>query len=527
LETAGACPASRVPGSRQLTSFHAGLWLAGFLLLCFTYFLPRPADWEQSARLDTTLALVDHGSFAIDAYRYNTGDLANSQGHFYSNKAPGLSLAGVPAYLVFKGMTRRPVAPSAGGTRGLAQRGALLYLESIVTVAIPATLLLVLFFWFLGYFSESITNRVILTAALGLGTSIFPFARVFFSHAATTAFLFAGFVLVWLLSERNRLSASPRPRLLARPRVSSALAGFSLGCAVLLDYPAALVALLIAVYAVLSLPRSLWWCLLAGTLPGLGAILAYDLAIYGNPLVTGYHSTTTAWGTFGSAHHYHNAAGVAGFSWPPHAAALWGLSFSPYRGLFFVSPFLLLAFPGFLLAVRRAKQECILFLAISVAVFVTMSMFGGWDGGDAVGPRYLIMTLPFLAFPVIFVLDYSAVSRGRFVVYPLIGLSCAVVWMETLAGGNFPPSHVANPLFTYSLPALAHGDVRFNLTSAVLTVLHVNKLGQASLLTVVPLFVVLASWSFLCLPLSRGWTRHAISSGGSLALRVAGRGSRE
>jgi hypothetical protein len=475
--------------------------MAGFVFLCFTYFLPRPVDWEQAARLDTTIALVDHRSFAIDAYRSNTGDLAISHGHFYSNKAPGQSLVGVPIYMAFKLIARRPVAPSAGGSKALDRRGALLYLESIVTVAIPATLLLILFFWFLGYFSDSTMNRVILTAALGLGTSIFPFSRVFFSHAPTTALLFAGFALVWLLGERKP-SGLLSSRLLAHPAIASVLAGLALGSAVLLEYPAALVALLIGVYALVRLPRSLWGYVLAGAAPGIGAILAYDLAIYGNAFITGYSETTTAWGGapgLVSAAHHHTGTTIAGFTWPPRAAALWGLSFSPYRGLFFVSPFLLLAFPGYLLALRRARPECVLFLAIALAVFVTISMFGGWDGGDAIGPRYLIMTLPFLAFPVIFVLDHSTRSRGRLGIYLLVGLSCAVVWMETLAGGNFPPSHVANPLFTYSLPALAHGDVRFNLTSALLDVLHVNRLGRLSLLTVVPLFGALALWSFLCL----------------------------
>src|SRR5947209_8738561 len=45
----------------------AAIWLGGFLFLCFIWVLPH-WDWNQNARLDLTVAIVNHATFAIDRY---------------------------------------------------------------------------------------------------------------------------------------------------------------------------------------------------------------------------------------------------------------------------------------------------------------------------------------------------------------------------------------------------------------------------------------------------------------------------
>lgn len=44
------------------------------LLVCYTYFLPRWADPNQNSRLDMVVAVVEDGTFQIDAYVENTVD---------------------------------------------------------------------------------------------------------------------------------------------------------------------------------------------------------------------------------------------------------------------------------------------------------------------------------------------------------------------------------------------------------------------------------------------------------------------
>jgi hypothetical protein len=79
------------------------------LLVCYAYFFPRWAEWNQNSRMDLTLAIVDQGRFAIDDYYENTGDYAVYGDHIYTDKAPGTSFLGVPAYAAFRWLAHVPV----------------------------------------------------------------------------------------------------------------------------------------------------------------------------------------------------------------------------------------------------------------------------------------------------------------------------------------------------------------------------------------------------------------------------------
>ena len=65
-------------------------------------FLPRWADWNQNSRFDLVVALVEDHTFQIDKYVANTGDYALYDGHYYSDKAPGMALLGLPVYSAFR-----------------------------------------------------------------------------------------------------------------------------------------------------------------------------------------------------------------------------------------------------------------------------------------------------------------------------------------------------------------------------------------------------------------------------------------
>jgi hypothetical protein len=74
------------------------------------------------------------------------------------------------------------------------------------------------------------------------------------------------------------------------------------------------------------------------------------------------------------------------------------LTFHPFRGLFDCSPVLLAPLLGWPrpLQLRALRAEQVVPLAI-IAFFVLFNLsFNGWHGGWNVGPRYLILMLPFL-----------------------------------------------------------------------------------------------------------------------------------
>ena len=78
------------------------------VLLCCGWFYAQ-GGWNQNARYDMIYSFVEPGTpdflsfridhFLVDAQKtVNTGDWAFHDGHYYSNKAPGASLLGIPVY---------------------------------------------------------------------------------------------------------------------------------------------------------------------------------------------------------------------------------------------------------------------------------------------------------------------------------------------------------------------------------------------------------------------------------------------
>ena len=76
-----------------------GLALFWLLVVCYAYFIPMGPNWNADSRLYTTFAIVDHHTLTIDAYRQRLGDISFARGHYYSDKAPGLSLLAVVPYI--------------------------------------------------------------------------------------------------------------------------------------------------------------------------------------------------------------------------------------------------------------------------------------------------------------------------------------------------------------------------------------------------------------------------------------------
>jgi hypothetical protein len=82
----------------------------------------------------------------------------------------------------------------------------------------------------------------------------------------------------------------------------------------------------------------------------------------------------------------------------PAPGALWAITFSAFRGLFYGAPWLLLAAPGaYFLARGRARAEAIVAAVVFVLFLALNASLVDWHGGWACGPRHLIPAIPFLA----------------------------------------------------------------------------------------------------------------------------------
>jgi hypothetical protein len=467
-------------------------WLLfAILLTCYAYFFPRWASWSQNSRLDLVMAIVDRGTLAIDEYYQNTGDYAYYNGHYYSDKAPGLSFLAIPFYMVFKeAASTSPVAwlmdkvahSSAfdatlreGGTGLLSQKiyfAIALYFVTFFTISIPSALLGVLLYRVLGFFIETERPRFFTALTYGLATPAFPYAGMFFSHQLVAFLLFGAFYLIF----RRRKTQISHWQLV--------VVGLFLGWSVITEYPAALIAGGVALYALWSQRaiRTVLWIAVGAFAPGI-LLMAYDWAIFGSILPKGYFYSAL----YTEKHH----TGFLSLTYP-RPDALWGITFGSFRGLFFLAPVLLLAVVGFGIWLRKRvympEWSLCTWAVISFLLFNGSSIM--WEGGFAVGPRYLLPMLPFMAIGLGVAWGALTMHWAGWLIAGILTLwSVVCVWIETISGQSFP-DWTLNPLFNYSLPKFVSGDIARNLGMGL--GLH----GHWSLIPLVIVVVVIASFWF-------------------------------
>ena len=87
------------------------LLIAAVLFISYAYFY-EGGGWNQNSRFDLIRAIIEQRTLRIDAYHGNTEDKALYQGHYYSDKAPGLALLALPAVAAV-----RPILPSSPARR--------------------------------------------------------------------------------------------------------------------------------------------------------------------------------------------------------------------------------------------------------------------------------------------------------------------------------------------------------------------------------------------------------------------------
>jgi hypothetical protein len=434
------------------------------LLVCYAYTFPRWADPNQNSRLDLVAAVVDKGTLRIDDYVNNTVDYAKFEGHYYSDKAPGAAFLGIPVYAALKGVLSLPVMDGLmnylsnnqalaatlreGGT-GLLEDKVRFAMGQVavtfVTAMVPTAILGVLLYRLLGEFWLGQGARALLALIYGLATPAFAYAGAFYGHQLAAACLFIAFYLVFM----KRGESIGIGRLLS--------VGFLLGYAVITEYPAVLIAGILFLYTLYRLRdrRRIMWVVAAGIPPGI-LLAAYNFAIFRTPLPVGY-SHSELWV---EQHH----TGFMSLTWP-HWSAVWGITFGLFRGLFILSPVLLVAVPGFVAwwRTREWRVEWVVALTSVLAFFLFNASSIMWWGGYAIGPRYLLPMFPFMVLAIAYFVRYWGLHIwAKLLIGALSTWSVVAVWGLTLAGQHFPTEEHRFPLWEYAWPAWRQGNIARN-----------------------------------------------------------------
>lgn len=385
-----------------------------FLLTLVTYsWFFSGGGWNQNAHFDLTRALVERQTLHIDGYRVNTGDVSwvqkRGEWHAYINKAPGISFLGAIAYAPafwYERATYKPYDSWLWMTLNA-------WLVTVFSCALPGALIPAVIYL---YGAKRVSRVAALGVALAVafGTGIFPYATVMMAHVAPALFLLLAFV--WLDE---------------RPLLAGVCAGIA-GVSYYMCIPAAIVMLI----ALATRDRKSALRFALGGLPFGLALAAYQYACFGSPFLTSLETSQN----------FTEKGLLFGVFRLPSMEALWGLTFSEYRGLFFASPFLLLAFFG----LRRMRRgDALTIVAIAAIFFLAFAGFNGWHGGGAFGPRYLVPMVPLLALPLLYL-------RGRALgaIALVLGVYASGVHLLATSINPTPSGSEKHPIRNYYLKVM-------------------------------------------------------------------------
>jgi Dolichyl-phosphate-mannose-protein mannosyltransferase len=427
------------------------LMLFLLVFLCYSYWGGQGGA-NAGSRMALIASIVEYHQLSIDPYENRIGnDKAFYNGHYYSDKAIGTSVLGVPVYAVYREASG--VEPFSTARRELSNP---LYPLTVAVVALPSAILSVLLYQLMRLLGGSRTWALLLSVFYSFGTLAFPFSTLFYGHQVAAAFAFAAFFA--LVKVRLHASASADSSsawlLLA--------AGILASLAVLTEYQAVLIVALLFLYAATFVkPKRRLGLYILGGVPGAALLLAYNWFTLDSPFSLAYSYVSNP----AFAEMKTGLFGITQPRWSSFADIMLGS-----RGLLRQSIFLWLLPLGIWQMSRTAqwRRECALCVCIGLA-FITMNSayYLPFGGGLTPGARFLVPSLPFLMVPLIFLTrlprPYVMLTGSVLLLAGVwsVGLYFLISITDPLVG------HSANPVPGYWLDRFTEEDLRVNLGTLV------------------------------------------------------------
>jgi hypothetical protein len=425
-----------------------------FFIFWTTYIFIGPGYSTANSNVVTRMGLVygilENHTLTIDPFSPFTRDKAEFNGHYYLDKAPGMSLMALASVGVFLSVlhalhiSTAPIVADKFTSSYYASVWFVCFVTSALFTALAAVAL-----YFVARDCRASRGAALFGALVfGLATPAAGWATTFFGHATAGACLFIPFALTVLATDVDGLGR--------RDVAAGLLIGALFAWSVVVEFtsaPTVLVLVGFGLYRLSHLPASGGKKkLLLGGLIG-GAIAILPLAIY-NAVA------------FGSVFHigYQNEVGFNGMNEGlfgislPSLHVLREIIFGPYRGILWVCPLLIFVPFAYWSAFRKLPSGMALVsLLVPIIYFLINSGYYYWDAGSSTGPRLVTPALPFICLAFVPLWDAAGLVM-RAALLTLAGLSgvlsliCASVDMQA-------PQTFSVPLFQYIIPRFLDGRV--------------------------------------------------------------------
>jgi hypothetical protein len=410
------------------------------LFVSYAYFY-EAGGWNQNSRFDLVRAVTNDHALRIDPYEKNTGDKALYDGHYYSDKAPGLALAAVP--IVAAG--RLALLATGGDPESFPGLAFLSYLATVFTVGLLTALAGVVLYDLAIELGADAGGALFAATAFGLATPMWTHATLFQGHAVAAAGLLFAFAA----------TARIGPGRSIRANVGLAvLAGLSAGWATVSEFPAAVPAALIALWACTrawSLGREhasrIIAALAVSALACAAVLMAYQYACFGSPFHLAYSSEEGFEGM---------KQGWFGINMP-RLIRLRRILFSDYRGLLPLAPLLALAPVGLAVIGRRARGAALISTLIAIFYVLLNASYTYWEGGWSFGPRHVGPAIPFMCLWLagLWTITPRVLRLGLLALW-VWGASLSLLAVATMAQ---PPASYRHPITELLWPAFREGDL--------------------------------------------------------------------
>jgi hypothetical protein len=414
-----------------------------FVLLFGSYaYFYQAGGWNQNSRFALVRAITNEHTLSIDPFHLATGDKAFDNGHYYSDKAPGIALTAVP----FVAAVRPALRAFGGDPENYAGIALLSYVATVCTAGLFTAIAGVVLFTLCLELGSNDKGALFAAIVFGLGTPIWTLATIFIGHAFSASLLVVAFAAACRAGDGDWRHG--------------AMVGVCAGWATVSEFPAAVPAAIVALLVVaavwpLERTRALrtLGALAAGALAAAAVLMVFQWACFGSPFHLAYSSEQGYVGM---------QQGIYGVN-VPKTIRLRRILFGDYRGLFPLAPILALAPIGF--AFVRRRLVALAALAIAVYYVLLNASYAYWEGGWSYGPRHAAPAIPFLCIGVAAL--WTALPRLLRPFLALLGAYGIAITLVAVSTMPLPPNNIRRPVAELLWPAFVDGDLALNTQTFV------------------------------------------------------------